>query len=490
MKIHMIGHASIFVETQDARILMDPVLWDPFCEGLNETCPKRELIPEKLPEFDFLIISHQHLDHFDLRTLAYLPKNVDVLIPKDAVIADSLRQLGYVHIYPLREFQKVRIGSTTLMTTRSEVRVPEFGMLFADESGVFWNTVDTYFAPQTIQAVKANYPEIDFLLATWHISLENKYQLNQNLQFPFALYGELINLIQLIEPKAIAPGAQGWKYIKEAEWQNKIVFPLTRERFCHDIKKVLPQIDNNVFVLDPGDIFTLESGKYSLESAGCDYVKTLIDDRECLEFAPVKIAGDLIDSNPDNHNISLIEQVISQALQVETIDFINEYSQNIFLNNQRWQVIYQLEITYPQKTEIWHIDFSKPEIKFIKNRNPLANFFSYITASGFYNLIEKKRNWDYLYCSGEYRNFHKIYSLNNLGILTPPENTIIDPILIKYSSEYIAAENIKTELAKIIENNQTSLTNDCQKDSKAGNMLNLGNVLIKMKNNQKEEVIS
>ena len=220
MKIHMIGHASIFVETQDARILMDPVLWDPFCEGLNETCPKRELIPEKLPEYDFLIISHQHLDHFDLRTLAYLPKNVDVLIPKDAVIADSLRQLGYVHIYPLREFQKVRIGSTTLMTTRSEVRVPEFGMLFADESGVFWNTVDTYFAPHTIQAVKANYPEIDFLLATWHISLENKYQLNQNLQFPFALYGELINLIQLIEPKAIAPGAQGWKYIKEAAWQN------------------------------------------------------------------------------------------------------------------------------------------------------------------------------------------------------------------------------------------------------------------------------
>lgn len=84
-----------------------------------------------------MVISHQHLDHFDIRTLASLPKNVDVLIPQDKLIAESLVQLGYKSIYPLREFDKVRIGSTVLMTTRSEVRVPEFGMVFADSSGVF-----------------------------------------------------------------------------------------------------------------------------------------------------------------------------------------------------------------------------------------------------------------------------------------------------------------------------------------------------------------
>lgn len=118
MQIQMIGHASLYVETQDARILMDPVLWDPFCEGLNETCPKRRVIPERLPEFDVLVISHQHLDHFDLRSLAYLPKHVDVLVPTDLLIQDVLQELGYRHIYPLRDFQSVKIGSTTLMPTR------------------------------------------------------------------------------------------------------------------------------------------------------------------------------------------------------------------------------------------------------------------------------------------------------------------------------------------------------------------------------------
>ena len=74
MEIHMIGHASIFVETQDCKILMDPVLWDPHAEGIEDVCPKREVIHERIPEFDLLIISHRHLDHFDIRSLPIYQK--------------------------------------------------------------------------------------------------------------------------------------------------------------------------------------------------------------------------------------------------------------------------------------------------------------------------------------------------------------------------------------------------------------------------------
>src|SRR6266404_6170933 len=103
MEIQMIGHASIFVKTEDCGILMDPVLWDPHQEGLFDVCPKREVIYERLPHYEFLIISHKHQDHFDLRTLAYLPKDVDVFIPKDPLIEKCLRQLGYRKIHPLKE---------------------------------------------------------------------------------------------------------------------------------------------------------------------------------------------------------------------------------------------------------------------------------------------------------------------------------------------------------------------------------------------------
>ncbi|MCU1267472.1 MAG: hypothetical protein JWM21_3790 [Acidobacteria bacterium] len=86
MEIHMIGHASIFVKTEDCGILMDPVLWDPHQEGLFDVSPKREVIHKNLPQYEFLVISHKHQDHFDLRTLASLRKDVDVFIPQDPLI--------------------------------------------------------------------------------------------------------------------------------------------------------------------------------------------------------------------------------------------------------------------------------------------------------------------------------------------------------------------------------------------------------------------
>lgn len=484
MKIHMIGHASIFVETQDCRILMDPVLWDPFCEGLNESCPKREVIHEKLPEFDFLVISHNHLDHFDIRSLAHLPKKVDVLIPRDKLIEDCLRKLGYSRIYPLSDFSKVKVGSTTMMTTRSEIPVPEYGMVFADESGVFWNAVDTLFSPQTIQTVRAAHPCIDFLLTPWHISMEGKYQYNQSISFPFFLYGYLFNLISLIQPKAIAPGAQGFKYIKESSWQNQVVFPVTRERFCHDMKFTFPEIGNNIFPLDPGDIMTFEKGEYHHLVGSCEYAKMVADDRECLEFSPVKLGADLVDTNPENYDVESMRRVIQEEICSNLAKFIMEHRESLFQEHRRWKVIYQLEIVFPDGSQKWHIDFLQEPIQAQSGRNPLANLFTYITASDFYSLLQKKRDWDYLLCSGNYRTFHKIYSITDLGIIPADASSLKEPIELKFPSHYVVGNNVYGELEKWIDPNR----NTSQVDEDENPMLNLGNVLLKLR--KKSDIVS
>ncbi len=475
MKIHMIGHASIFLETQDCRILMDPVLWDPFFEGIHESCPKREVIHEKIPEFDFLVISHKHLDHFDIRSLADLPKKVDVLIPKDKLIEDCLRKLGYSRIYPLKDFSKVKVGSTTMMTTRSEIPVPEYGMVFADESGVFWNAVDTLFSPQTIQTVRASYPRIDFLLTPWHISLEGKYQYNQSISFPFSLYGYLFNLISLIQPKAIAPGAQGLKYTKDVAWQNQVGFPVTIERFCHDVKIAFPEMENNIFILDPGDTLTIEDGKYHHLSGISPYVKKVVDDREFLDFCPVKIGANMVDCNPEKYDLESMRQVIHEEISANLPKFIQEHIESLFSEHRRWNVIYQLEVVFPDGSQKWYIDFNENPIKAVVGRNPLANLFTYMTASGFYSLIQKNRDWDYLVCGGEYRIFHKVYAINRLGIISAENSPIKDPIELKFPSHYIAGNNVYGELEKWIDPNRDT----SQVDEDENPMLRLGNVLLK-----------
>lgn len=475
MLIHLLGHASLFVETEDCKILIDPVLQDPFCEGLNESCPKREIAKEKLLEFDFLVISHRHLDHFDLRSLAYLPKNVDVLIPQDSLIEDCLRQLGYSQIYPLADFTKVRTGSTIMMTTRSEIKVPEFGIVIADSSGVFWNTVDTFFAPKTIEKVRESFPKIDFLLTTWHISLEGKYQYNQDVSFPFNLYSYLLKLIGLVEPLAIAPGAQGFKYIGSSSWQNQIVFPLTRERFCHDIKSAFPELKENIFELNPGDILDCNSGNYAVLKQASLYAHTVVDDRELVDFAPVIAGNDLIDFNSENYDINLIRQDIEESICRKLPQFITENIESLFKQHCCWNVIYQLKIIFPDRSQEWYVDFTESGIKTKEGRNPLANYFSYITASSLYSLIKRHKDWDYALCSGEYRTFQKVYSINKSDFQYPQKINIEDPIQLQFSSQYIGANNIYQELSQyngddLKEKNTSSTGNS---------MLNLGNILIR-----------
>jgi hypothetical protein len=362
------------------------------------------------------------------------------------------------------------------MTTRSEVRVPEFGIVFADDSGVFWNTVDTYFAPETIKTVRASFPEIDFLLATWHISMEGKFQYNQSISFPFELYGYLFKLINLIAPKAIAPGASGFKYIGTSSWQNQLVFPTTRERFCYDLQTAFPEIAENIFQLDPGDRLTFNCGEYHYIRGKFDYARMLSDNRESLEFSPVRFGNTQVDPNPENYPLEEMSQLIEEKVSIVLPQFIMDNRNSLFAEHCQWQVIYQLEVAFPDGDRIWNIDFSEETIQAKTGRNPLANLFSYITASTLYSLIHRKRDWDYLLCSGEYRTFHKIYSITREGINSAETTTFVDPIHLLFPSTYIAGNNVYGELDQWVASSQ----NPSQSEEEAS-MICLGNLWIKRK---------
>jgi len=476
MEIHMIGHASIFVETQDCKILMDPVLWDPHAEGIEDVCPKREVIHERIPEFDLLIISHRHLDHFDIRSLAYLPKNVDVLIPQDKVLESCLRKLGYSQIYLLKDFSEVKVGSTSILTTRSENRVPEYGVVFADQSGVFWNQVDSDVSLHTIRFVKSRYPQVDFLLASWQPMLETNYQDNQSLSFPYSSYNKVLGNISLIRPKAIAPGANGFKFINGSSWLNQIVFPVTREQFCKDVKMVCPELGENVFALDPGDILAFKNGEFSHLNEICQFVIKVEDDIESLDFSPVNVKASLIDDNPDHYNIDGMKKAIEEEVYFNFPNFIIEKKDSLFLEHYRWNVIYQLEIVFPDSSRKWSFDFSEENIQARPGRNPFANFFTTITASTFYGLLKGVKGWDYVHLGGYHRRLKKIYIATPHGIIKPAEAQIEDPLDLRFSYAEIFESVQQRELEKW---GQTNENGSISNESKTF-MMKIGNTLVRL----------
>ncbi|ACC81673.1 MBL fold metallo-hydrolase [Nostoc punctiforme] len=478
MQIHLLGHASLFVETQDCKILMDPILWDSHCEGIEDIYPKRQILHDQIPEFDILVISHQHTDHFDIRSLASLPKYVDVLIPKDKFLETCLRKLGYRHIYLLKDFNEVRIGSTRLVATRSENRVPEYGMIFADSDGVFWNQVDSAVNTQTISEVKSRYAHIDFLLAGWQPMLETQYQHNQNTCFPYANYSHLLKLIGLIAPKTIAPGANGFKFINGSSWLNQIVFPVTREQFCHDVQQAYPTIQDRIFSFDPGDVITLNNGEVSHSPQKSTFVKKLADDSDSLYFSPVNTDSKLIDDNPEDYDIEQMKSVIEEEICVHLTKFFNDKKDSLLMDYHYWKAIYQLEVVFPDCSEVWYFDFSEHSIQCQKGKNSLANVFSSIAASSFYGLLKGMKGWDWANMGGYYRCFHKVYQATPYGIIKPLDgsNEIVpDPLSLKFPYKEVYEQIRFYEIEKWGQVNDEQTTDKISQNP----MVLIGNTLIK-----------
>ena len=73
-----IGHATILVQASGANLLIDPV-FSQRCSPFTSIGPKRVRQPfvpmEMLPKIDYVFVSHNHYDHLDQTSLAWLARN-------------------------------------------------------------------------------------------------------------------------------------------------------------------------------------------------------------------------------------------------------------------------------------------------------------------------------------------------------------------------------------------------------------------------------
>ncbi|MCX3062416.1 MBL fold metallo-hydrolase [Streptomyces sp. GXMU-J5] len=107
LRVTWMGHSSVLVEIDGARVLFDPV-WGERCSPFTFVGPKR-LHPVPLPlealgPVDVVVISHDHYDHLDMPTIKALagtdtlfavPLGVGAHLEHWGVPADRLRELDW-----------------------------------------------------------------------------------------------------------------------------------------------------------------------------------------------------------------------------------------------------------------------------------------------------------------------------------------------------------------------------------------------------------
>lgn len=110
-----LGHATVLLKIDGFTVLTDPVFSVRAGIGLLVATlgPKRIVAPalsiDDLPKIDLLLLSHAHMDHFDLPSLRKLESRGTAVITA-ARTADLLRSNRYAAVHELGWGNRVRVG--------------------------------------------------------------------------------------------------------------------------------------------------------------------------------------------------------------------------------------------------------------------------------------------------------------------------------------------------------------------------------------------
>jgi hypothetical protein len=311
MKVTLVGHATILVELDGANVLMDPVFGDPFEDGAVEACPSREVFVDRLPKLDKVIISHAHLDHFDVPSLDKLPRDVEVLCPEDPIIPYVLDRLGFTKVRTLEAGANVQVGNGELLTTFSDIDVIEFGVVFKDRSGIFWNEVDTVVTPSTIEFVRMQLGDVDLLFSVFAC---------QNLTFfgsmragyPLEISRRNLDNVRRIAPKLCVPGSAGFRFTGALAWTNPFLFPISRRHFLADLARVAPAVPTTIG--DPGDVFEIHDHRVTQHRSASPLARMIEDDTRLIDFDATAPIPPLDDPNLVGYPRDVIEREVEQTL--------------------------------------------------------------------------------------------------------------------------------------------------------------------------------
>jgi L-ascorbate metabolism protein UlaG (beta-lactamase superfamily) len=101
-----IGHSTFLIHLEGTTILTDPVfsskigvcLLGLMTVGLRRFIPPALTIPE-LPPLDLVLVSHAHMDHYDIPSLRRLPRDVPLILARDTT--EFMDDLGFGQVQEL-----------------------------------------------------------------------------------------------------------------------------------------------------------------------------------------------------------------------------------------------------------------------------------------------------------------------------------------------------------------------------------------------------
>jgi UDP-MurNAc hydroxylase len=416
MQLTFVGHASWMVRSGKTSLLTDPTLEPTFTGGAWEVSPSRQVSIDTLPKLDAIFISHAHRDHFDIATLARLRRSCRVFCAADSEILYALQRLGFEDVVPVSAWSVHTLGALELLFTPSEVSFPELGLVVADGEVAFWNQVDTQVGLDTVERVNERVGPVDLVAHGYQPALELAALEAQRTDFPYEAYRGILHRARLLAPRALVPGSSGERLVGAGAWLNRYKFPVSRERFVHDLAALLPSM--RTFIPNPGDVLEVRARGTLLrrQRAPGGFVRTVIDDAATsTEYDPGDEKPPLTDEDPRAVGTAALKRVVRWFFEHRAREVCarvpHTRAEHVF------RAVLCFRVIYPDgSVEPWSIDFSHKPPRVAGTERSDADFVLRIAGSSLHALITGEIRLDSVAQAGGYRAFSRAYRVSRDGL--------------------------------------------------------------------------
>ena len=178
MEIKFYGHACIYIKSNGLSIVTDP--WfskdGAFLSTWFQFPDNTDLDLDEIRNVDYVVISHEHLDHLDPKFLKTLSPKTKVLIPKytDSYLYDKLKENIPNEIIVCKSMQKIKLNDeiTFCPVVQSVPIWDDCTLVFETAEGTIVDVNDMKITDQDLEWIKQHF-QIDYLFmqysgANWH----------------------------------------------------------------------------------------------------------------------------------------------------------------------------------------------------------------------------------------------------------------------------------------------------------------------------------
>jgi L-ascorbate metabolism protein UlaG (beta-lactamase superfamily) len=143
-RAHYVGHATVLLELDGARLLTDPVLGE-WVGPLHRQGPAPAR--EAAERLDAVLISHLHRDHVDLRSLRRAAAGVPLIVP--AGTRDFFARRGLDGVVELASGESHRVGPVLVTATTADHEIGRRGVAAEPVGYLVEGSQRVYFAGDT-----------------------------------------------------------------------------------------------------------------------------------------------------------------------------------------------------------------------------------------------------------------------------------------------------------------------------------------------------